>query len=60
MKRLGKLLHDWCPTGLIVLGGGLTSGGVGMISPPFGLIAAGSMLLIFGVMMICGGGDGHE
>lgn len=59
-EKLRSLLHDWSPTGLITLGWGLASWGVGMISPPFGLITAGSMLLIFGVMMIRGGGDGHE
>lgn len=44
------------PTALIILGGGLISWGAGMIYPPVGVITAGGLAVLAGVLLIKGGG----
>lgn len=60
MKRLLKTLGDMLPTSLLVLGAVAVSCGVGMIYLPAGIIVAGVLAILSGVMLIRGGGEGSE
>ena len=46
------------PTALLILGAASFSVGVGMIYLPAGVIAAGALTMLAGVLLIKGGGDG--
>lgn len=59
-KRLLKCAGDMLPTGLLVLGAVTVSCGIGMIFIPAGVISAGGLAIIGGVLLIRGGGDGGE
>ena len=60
MKRLLKTLGDLLPTSLLVLGAIAVSGGIAMIYVPAGVIAAGVLAIIAGVLLIQGGGEPNE
>ncbi len=57
MKRLLKTASDMLPTGLLVLGAVAVSCGIGLIYFPAGVIAAGALAIIGGVLLIRGGDD---
>lgn len=57
MRGVAKGLSALLPTGLLVLGAAAVSCGVGLIYVPAGVIAAGCLMIIFGVLLILGGGD---
>ena len=59
-KRLLKCVGDMLPTGLLVLGAVAVSCGIGMIYLPAGVVAAGVLSIIGGVLLIRGGGDEGE
>lgn len=59
-KRLLKRVGDMLPTGLLVLGAVAVSCGIGMIYLPVGIVAAGALSIIGGVLLIRGGGDDGE
>lgn len=60
MKRLLKTVGDMLPTGLLMLGAVAVSFGIGLIYFPAGIIAAGALSIIGGVLLIRGGGDEDE
>lgn len=60
MKRLLKTLGNLLPTSLLVLGAIAVSGGIAMIYVPAGVIAAGALAIIAGVLLIQGGGETNE
>lgn len=60
MKRSLKIVGDMLPTSLLVLGAVAVSCGIGMIYLPAGIIAAGALSIIGGVLLIRGGGDDRE
>lgn len=57
---ISKGLSAMLPTMLLVLGAAAVSGGVAMIYLPAGVIAAGCLAIICGVLLIRGGGDEGE
>ncbi len=59
-KRLLRYVGDMLPTGLLVLGAVAVSCGIGMICLPAGIIAAGVLSIVGGVLLIRGGGDDDE
>lgn len=60
MKRVLKIVGDMLPTSLLVLGAVAVSCGIGMIYFPAGIIAAGALAIIGGVLLIRGGGEDSE
>lgn len=60
MKLILKTAGDMLPTGLLVLGAVAVSCGIGLIFLPAGVIAAGVLMIIGGVLLIRGGGDDSE
>lgn len=59
-KQLLNFVGDMLPTGLLVLGAAAVSCGIGMIYLPAGVIAAGALAIVGGVLLIRGGGDDGE
>ena len=57
MKKLLKLWDELLPTGLVVLGSIAVSVGAAMIYLPAGVIAAGGLLMLGGVLLIRGGNE---
>ena len=57
VRSVMKSVSDLLPTGL---GAVAVSGGIGLIYPPAGIIAAGLLAMIAGVLLIRGGGDMSE
>ena len=60
MKKLLEILGNLLPTGMLVLGAVAVSCGIAMIHVPAGVISAGALAIIGGVLLIKGGGDIHE
>lgn len=60
MKRILKIVGDMLPTSLLVLGAVAVSCGIGMIYFPAGVIAAGALAILGGVLLIRGGGEDSE
>lgn len=60
MSKLLKILSAMLPTLLLVLGAVAVSCGVAMIYLPAGVIAAGVLAVIGGVLLIRGGGEESE
>ncbi len=60
MKWILKAMGDMLPTGLLVLGAVSISCGIGLIYLPAGMIAAGVLSILGGVLLIRGGGDDSE
>lgn len=60
MKKLLKTLSAMLPTVLLVSGTVAVSCGVAMIYLPAGLITAGALAIIGGVLLIRGGGEESE
>ena len=58
-KRLRSRIGELFPTGLLVLGAAAISWGIGRIYPPAGLIAAGALSVLGGLLLIRGGGEGE-
>lgn len=54
--RMAVWLRRWGADILLACGAGCISAGVGWIYPPAGLIAAGALLIIGGVLWARGGG----
>ena len=51
MKKLLKILGDLLPTGMLVLGAVAVSCGIAMIYVPAGVISAGALAVIGGVLL---------
>ena len=60
MRKLLKCLSTMLPTILLVLGATAVSCGVAMIYLPAGVIAAGTLAIVGGVLLIRGGGEESE
>lgn len=60
VRSVMKSVSDLLPTGLLVLGAVAVSGGIGLIYRPAGIISAGLLAMIAGVLLIRGGGDMSE
>lgn len=60
MRKLLKILSAMLPTLLLVLGAAAVSCGIAMIYPPAGVIAAGTLAIVGGVLLIRGGGEESE
>lgn len=60
VRGIGKGLSAMLPTMLLVLGAVAVSCGVAMIYLPAGVITAGVLAVIGGVLLIRGGGEGSE
>ena len=60
MRKLLKTLSAMLPTLLLVLGAVAVSCGVAMIYLPAGVIAAGAIDIVGGVLLIRGGGEEGE
>lgn len=60
MRKLLRMMSAMLPTILLVLGAAAVSCGVAMIYLPAGVIAAGTLAIIGGVLLIQGGGEGGE
>lgn len=60
MKVLLNTLGNLLPTGLLVLGAVAISCGIAMIYVPAGVISAGALAVVGGVLLIKGGGEIHE
>ena len=58
IKRFWSACRAMLPTGLVVGGAVLIAAGLAMISLPLGVIAAGVLATIIGVLMTLGGGGG--
>lgn len=59
MKFLKKLF-DLLPTALVVLGSAAVSYGVALIYLPAGIISAGMLAVIGGVLMMLGGDENEQ
>lgn len=59
-KQFLNRVNDMLPTDLLVLGSVAVSYGIGMIYLPAGIIAAGVLSIIGGVLLIQGGGNDGE
>lgn len=55
MRKLLKIAGDLLPTTLVVLGAVAVSVGISMIYLPAGIVAAGVLVAVGGVLMIKGG-----
>lgn len=55
-ERLARFANRWGADLLMTFGGVLLSAGVGWIYPPAGLITAGVLLIVGGVLWARGGG----
>lgn len=60
VNGIGKKLSAMLPTMLLVLGAVAVACGVAMIYLPAGVIAAGTLAIIGGVLLIRGGGEESE
>lgn len=60
MRNLLKCLSAMLPTILLVLGAAAVACGVAMIYLPAGVITAGALAIVSGVLLIRGGGEEHE
>ena len=60
MEKLLKTLSAKLPTLLLVLGAVAVSCGIAMIYLPAGVIAAGTLAIVGGVLLIRGEGDESE
>lgn len=60
VSGISKGLNAMLPTILLVFGAVAVSGGVAMIYLPAGVIAAGALAIICGVLLIRGGGEESE
>lgn len=60
MRKLSKTLGAMLPTLLLVLGAVAVSCGVAMIYPPAGVITAGALAIVGGVLLIRGEGEEGE
>lgn len=60
VSGISKGLNAMLPTILLVFGAVTVSGGVAMIYLPAGVIAAGTLAIICGVLLIRGGGEESE
>ena len=60
MKKLLKILSAMLPTILLLLGAVAVSCGIAMIYLPAGVITAGALAIVGGVLLIRGGGEENE
>lgn len=60
VSGISKGLNAMLPTILLVFGAVAVSGGVAMIYLPAGVIVAGALAIICGVLLIRGGGEESE
>lgn len=60
VRGIANILRAILPTGLLLIGAAAVAYGIAMIYLPAGVIAAGSLTMTGGVLLVKGGGEGDE
>lgn len=60
MRKLLKNWNELLPTVLLLAGAAAVSGGIAMVYPPAGLMAAGAFMVLVSVLLIRGGDETGE